>query len=176
MHRLQDTPSGAASSMVLAEEGGAASSIEEASAGGPIDHVSPVTPPDEVAREGREELLTKLPPSPLLDVQQLQRRRGWTINIILFDFPCPFKRFSTTSAEKRVEHKDIPFRFGRGRGELEVGRGGVCGFSLGHTITSVSATCPQVVSDEAALAEMADAERVVPLRPWDVARPFAGLQ
>ena len=79
-----------------------------------------------------------------------------------------------------MEDKDIPFRFGRGRGELEVGRGGVCGFSLGHTIASLSASCPQVISDEAALLELAadplDPERFVPLRPWDVARPFVGLQ
>ena len=110
---MQDTSSGAASSTAPAE-GGPAGGNDAGEDGGHSDHASPCTPPDEVAREGTEKLGTKFPPSPFLDVQKLQRRRGWTINILLFDFTFPFKRFSTTSAEKRVEQKDIPFRFGRG--------------------------------------------------------------
>ena len=126
---MQDTSSGAASSTAPAE-GGPAGGNDAGEDGGHSDHASPCTPPDEVAREGTEKLGTKFPPSPFLDVQKLQRRRGWTINILLFDFTFPFKRFSTTSAEKRVEQKDIPFRLGRG-GSWRWGAAGCAASVLG---------------------------------------------
>ena len=53
---MQDTSSGAASSVAPPGDGGLAHGDE-----GPIDHASPCTPPDQVAREGREEPAQSFP-------------------------------------------------------------------------------------------------------------------